>query len=138
MANRTVRASLPINDTDEFIKVVEGMIARHEDDPAISKLDNDDVAELKALLEAAKPFRDTAKKLREQAQAAQEKFRLALGTGKGQTSKTKGTCYNLANRMRKQLLLAFEGEEEQISTYGLKVVIGTAKPRGPRKPKPTM
>lgn len=37
--------------------------------------------------------------------------------------------------MKKTLLLAFEGEEEQLETYGMTVKIGTTKPRGPRKPK---
>ena len=135
MANRTVRVKMPVTDTDEFIKLLEGLIEKHEAAPATSKLNAAEVADLKAKLTAAMPFRATAKKLREQAQAAQEQFRLALGTGKGQTSKTKGTGYNLIVRMKKALLLAFEGEEEQLETYGMKVRIGTVKPRAP-KPKP--
>lgn len=133
MANRTVRVALPVNDTDEFLKVAESLIKKHEADPATSKLSADEVAQLKSTLALARPLREAAAKLRKEAQAAQEQCSLALGLGVGQTSKTKGTAYNLLTRMRKRLLLEFEGEEEQLGTYGLNVVIGTAKPRGANK-----
>ncbi len=135
MANRTVRVKMPVTDTDEFLQLIETVIKTHEAAPATSRLHAGEVADLKLKLAAARPFRETAARKRQEAQTAQEQFNLSLGTGKGQTTKTKGTCLNLITRMKKQLLLAFEGEEEQLESYGLKVVIGTAKPRGPQKPK---
>ncbi len=133
MANRTVRVNLPISDADKFIMLIGAIIAKHEQDPATSKLDPTEVAELKTLLSVAKPYREEAAKLRKEAQAAQEQYTLALGIGKGQTSKTKGTCYNLVTRIRKRLLLEFEGNEEQLGTYGLQVVIGASKTRASKK-----
>lgn len=60
---------------------------------------------------------------------------MAAGTGKGQTSRTPGTAYNLVTRMKKTLLLAYEGKEEQLETYGLDVKVSTAKPRTPKAKK---
>ena len=135
MANRTVRVTIPNNDPDDLVTLAESLIEKHEANPAESKLNDQDVAALKAVIAAAKPIGAKARKLKQDLQAATEQYRLAIGTGKGQTSKTKGTAYNRVVRMKKALLLAFEGEEEQLETYGMNVKIGTAKPRGPRKPK---
>ena len=132
MANRTVKVTIPTNDPDKLVTIAEAMIAKHEEDPATSKLSADEVTKLKNIVTAAKPARAEAIKKRQEAQAANEKYRLAIGTGEGQTSKTKGTGYNLIVRMKKALLPAFEGEEEQLETYGMKVKIGTAKPRTPK------
>lgn len=135
MATRTVRVTLPVNDTEKFITTAKALIKKHKADPANSKLNDGEVVALETQLAIAEPLRETAAKLRRDAQAAQEQCNLALGLGKGQTIKDKGTAYNLMGRMKKRLLLEFEGQEEQLGTYGMNVVISTVKARAPRKPK---
>lgn len=136
MANRTVKVDIPREDPDDLITLAETIIAKHEADPANSKLSASEVLLLKQQVAAAKPARAKAVKMKQDLQAATEEYQLAVGTGKGQTSTTPGTVYNLVNRAKKTLLIAHEGKEEQLETYGMKVKVSLSKPRGPRKPKP--
>lgn len=134
MARKTVKIEIPESKPDDFITLLERIIEKHEDDVSKSPLDDAEVKQLKDIVTAAKKTRLKSQKLKEESEAEMEKAKMQLGIGKGQTSQTPGTGYFLVTKFRDVLLPKFKGTEEELSNWGFKVVIGTAK-SPVRKPK---
>jgi hypothetical protein len=128
MSRKTVRVEVPYRKQDEFISLAEQVINKHEElgesSPLLS-LNKMDLFGDK--LGQAGQLRNESKKLRNQSESKMEEAKLNLGIAPGQTKETPDTVYNLMLRIRDQLLVTYQGNEEKLSEWGFKVVVGKAK-----------
>jgi hypothetical protein len=128
MARKTVRVEIPSSKPDQFISLAEKVKNKHgelgEASP-LSVLNKMDVFGGK--LGQASVLRDESKNLRNQSESKMEEAMLNLGIAPGQTKETPDTVYNLMLRVRDLLLVAYQGNEEKLSEWGFKVVVGQAK-----------
>ena len=81
-------------------------------------------------LGGAESDRLESEKLREQSEAKMQQARIQLGTDKGQSINTPNTLYYLITLIRDFLLVVYAGNEEVLSEWGFKVVVGEAKSPG--------
>ena len=135
MARKTVRVDIPSGSPDDFIKLGQNIVAKHQSDGANSPLDADKMTKLSAVLAVAAPQNQTAKDADAVAQKARQVRDQALGTADGQTAYTQGTALNLITYARDLLLVEDEGQEEALTAYGFNVVVGSAKNPAPAPAK---
>lgn len=130
MARTTIRVELPTGKPDDFVKLLEDVLAEHDrreaETAGSSPIPAKYITPLRALLAAAKPDREKAKLLARQSQELFEKSAKALGLAEGQTSRTDGTGLNLVGLIRDGLLTEYSGNENALEPFGFKVIIGTA------------
>ena len=127
MPKRNVKVEIPLSSPNKMISMNELIIERHEelgDDSPLKELDMDDV---KNKVQEAKELRSQAKMKHAEAEALNQKARKILGIDKGQSSFTEGTIYYLDTRIRNLLLFRYPGREEQLSRFGMNVVINMSK-----------
>ena len=124
---KTVRVELPTSSPDDFLVLIQAIIAKHTKDGAGSPLDAKKMATLSALCAAATAKNQEAKTADAAAQQARQMRDTALGLAKSQTTQTPDTGLALATYVRDQLLLTYKGTEEALSAYGFEVVVGSAK-----------
>jgi hypothetical protein len=136
MAKKTARVVIPRNP-DELIDLGEGIIEKHNEDPATSPIAGLDMAEFEQLVLDAKKKNAEAKKLRKDAETATEDRDSLLGHRKDQNSNTLGTVLNYVSRSRDILLGNFRGTEQHLGDYGFVVnkSSGTT-PSEPENPTP--
>lgn len=67
-------------------------------------------------------------------QSTSNNLQTQLGISPGQTISNAGTARNLINRASKVLLGLFSGNKNELETYGLSVVVGTASGPTPAPP----
>ena len=141
MARRTVRVEMPIKRPDAFMQLLKDIIDRHLTlinsgnpsplDPN-SKIDMTAFiaffTDAKAKLTQSRGFKEKSENLMQQAQTV-------IGTAKGQNVNTPDTLYNTADDIKDFFLNFYKGNEEAMSEWGFKVVVGEAK-NAVRKPKP--
>lgn len=131
MARITTRISIPTNSPDLMLKLLASVGEKHEELGAKSPLASLEMDKYQTRLAAAQEKRAEAAKLEAQAQALNAEVSNLLGTGPGQTSKTPETLYFELCKARDLLLVVHRGNENQLETWGFKVVTGTAA--APRK-----
>ena len=120
---RTVRITIS-RALDELIRLGNKIVERHTELGDESPVQGFDIETIPARITSAEAHLKKARKLHAEAEGETEKAYLLLGLGKGQTIKQpKGTVYNISGKVRNQLKVTHEGEEEQISKYGYNVVI---------------
>lgn len=135
MPRRTVRVDMPTSKPEEMLKLADKVIKWHEAPSNASKLDATKMTDFKAALTKAQKFHDDGKDFEAKAQAANQKRNGYLGLnhtpmpGDAKLTVLEGVTY-----ARKQSLLDFAGNEEEMTNQGFNVVIGTAK--SPTKSKP--
>ena len=134
MARRTVRIDVPRDSVDAMLDLSKQIIKQDALAPADKKLNEELIASMQNIVDKVNPIRVEAKEHEAQAQAKNQLARNKLGIEKGQAITIIGTGLNLVNKAKKNLLDAFENNEEVLSQYGFKVVVGTAK-SPVRKPK---
>lgn len=122
---KTVSVEIPISSPKEMIELVDKILEKHTDLGPGSPLNIPelDMAGLQVQHDLHKDKRKEGNKKHGLAEPAIQKADKALGTEEGQTSKTKGTVYNITTRVRDRLLFVHEGEEEELTTYGFNIVI---------------
>lgn len=132
----TVRVDLPITEPEKMINIVDDVIQRHNDLAPNSPLDvpETDMAALAVLQATHIAKRKEAKKLDGESQAFMDEARIALGTGKDQTARTKETVYYIITSIRDKLLAVHRNHEEQLSNYGFNVVISMTALPGEEEP----
>jgi len=135
MSRKTVRIELPSGSPDDLIILGQKLTGKHTELGANSPLDEARMTKLAAALEVASQNNDAAKAADGVAQRARLARDTALGMAAGQNAQTKDTVLNLVSKSRDELLLAHEDNEEALTEFGFKVVVGTAK-APMRKPKP--
>lgn len=138
MARRTVRVEIPISKPDEFAKLLKKVVDKNTAMGALSPLKN--FAQVNMLTFDTKradadKFRADSENLRQQSETKMEQARNVFGTAKGQNVNTPGTCYNMVNLIKDFLLINYAGNEEILSEWGFKVVVGAAKSPTPKKKK---
>ncbi len=135
MARKTVRVEIPRKNPDDILTLMDEIILQHTTLGVDSKLTDAVVNDLKATAVAVKPIRQAAKDAEALAQQKNQEARQKLGVDKGQTSTTPGTgIYKLID-IAEKLQNAYKGNEEAMSGYGYKVVVGSFAPKG-KTPKP--
>ena len=134
MARRTVRIDIPRDSVDDMLDLTKQIVKEDGLAAADKKLNTVLVASLQEIVDIVEPIRIKAKDFEAQAQAKNQLARNKLGIEKGQAITVIGTGLNLVNKAKKNLLDAFENNEEVLTQYGFKVVVGTAK-SPVRKPK---
>ena len=139
MARTTLRIPLPSNP-DLLIKLLETIGTEHAKRetaaPGSSPLKADDITAISGIAATAKADRLKAKELAAQSSALLEKGQKALGLAEGQNTRTEKTGLFYAAKVRGTLTSAMRGEENQLETYGFKVVVGSAAAPGRKTPKP--
>jgi hypothetical protein len=80
----------------------------------------------------ADSLRADSEDLREQSEAKMQQANSIYGRAKGQNINTPDTLYNSVDIIKDILLLVYKGNEEKLSEWGFKVVIGQAKSPKPR------
>jgi hypothetical protein len=128
MTRKTVRVEIPFRKPDDFIALAENVNNKHEglgETSPLSVLNKMDV--FGAKLGQASGLRDESKTLRNKSESKMEEAKLNLGIAIGQTKETPDTVYNLMLRIRDLLLVTYQGNEEKLSEWGFKVVVGQAK-----------
>jgi hypothetical protein len=134
MARRTVRIDIPHDNVDDTLDLMKQIIKQDSLAPADKKLNEALITAIQGVINSADPIRIEAKDHEGKAQANNQLARNILGIDKGQSISIIGTGLNLINKAKKNLVDANENNEEALTVYGFKVVVGTAKsPK--RKPK---
>ncbi len=130
MARTTVKVELPTGKPDDFVKLIEDILKKHDAletaTPGSSPIPAKYITPLRAALTSAKNDRDKAKDFARQSQEFYESSANTLGLGNGQTSRTPGTGLNLVGLIRDGLLTEYSGNENALEPFGFKVVVGTA------------
>ncbi|MFA6287901.1 MAG: hypothetical protein WC661_11005 [Opitutaceae bacterium] len=138
MARTTVRIVLPSANADQTIKLLETILAEHARretaTPGSSPLKSSVITAIQALIGPAKADRLKSQELAAQAAALLEKSNKALGLAEGQNLRTEDTGLFYAAQVRDTLVAELRGKENEIETFGFKVVVGSAA-SPTRKPK---
>ncbi|MBI4945381.1 MAG: hypothetical protein HY840_03150, partial [Bacteroidetes bacterium] len=117
MSTRTVRIDIPIYEKEKMITLGSDIRDRHTALGAASPLNNSiiDMTAFAAIHQLAKDKRTEGLDAHSFGQAAIQAADLALGIGALQTIDTPSTVYYYTGRIRSQLLLAYQGVEEEAS-----------------------
>jgi hypothetical protein len=131
MARRTVKVEIPSGSPEKLLKLAESIIKKYNDDGAASPLAPIDMPKFINKEQVARQKREESEEHDALKQAAMQLSKIALGIAKGQTSTTPDTVYHILLEIRDQLLVTYNGKEEQMEEYGFKVVISTNRGGGP-------
>lgn len=132
-----VQVEIPRN-ADKLTKLVAKVLKKHEDDGSASLLSAFDMAALKTLNEAAAQKLSDADTANRNKETATQARNLALGTAKGQTTKTSGTVAYIVRSVRDILLGIYRGKEQKLGDWGFTVNFNTNGGGGtPPTPPPT-
>jgi len=138
MARTTVRIDLPSTNADQTIKLLETILTEHTRreaaTPGSSPLKASIITAIQTLLTPAKADRLKSQELAAQAAALLEKSNKALGLAEGQNLRTEDTGLFYAAQVRDALVAELRGKENELETFGFKVVMGSAA-SPTRKPK---
>jgi hypothetical protein len=129
---RYVSYNVPNSSPEGLLDLGTSIINKHTTDGATSILTAPmfDMADFAAKVNAARNLRDEALTKDQNSQANNELARNLCGYGEGQTSETPGTLYYMLTQVRDLLLVAYDGNEEQLSTFGFNVVVSTSTSTG--------
>ncbi len=120
---RTVRIAIS-RALDALMRLGNKLVERHAELGNESPVQGFNIETIHERITTAEAHLKKARKLHSEAEGETEKAYLLLGLGKGQTIKRpKDTVYFISGKVRNQLKVTHEGEEEQISKYGYNVVI---------------
>jgi hypothetical protein len=130
MARKTVKVTVPIKQPDKFSKLLEKIQERHVALGANSPLDGNpkiDMLDFDTKRLAGDKKRSDSEEFRGKAEDAMQEAKVIYGSAEGQSIETPGTLYKMVDTIKDILLLEHNGNEEELSTYGFDVVVGTAK-----------
>ncbi len=120
---RTVRITIS-RAIDELIRLGNKIVERHTALAQDSPVQNFGIEDIPEKITTAEVHLKKARELHAEAEGETEKAYLLLGIGKGQSiKKPTNTVYYIEGKVRNQLKVTHEGEEEQISKWGYNVVI---------------
>jgi len=135
MPKKTVKVEIPRVNPDPVLLLIAGILKKHKELGKDSPLDKEDTDALKSIFAKANPQREKAKDYESKSQSHNETARGYLGLNKKQGTETPGTGLYHVTQVRDTLLKKHRGNEEKLSEYTFKVVVGQAKSPKPRKPK---
>jgi hypothetical protein len=125
MAKKTVKVALPIRKILELLVLVKAVFVKHTSLGEGSPVKNVDMDDFDDKTKQIEILRAEAAVLRAQSEAKMEQAQALVGTAPGQDSSTPGTIYNDLTKIRNQLLVTYDGNEELLSEWGFKVVVST-------------
>lgn len=130
---RYARFNIPYSSPQGLLDLSTNIISKHTGDAVASVLPPAliDMADMAAKNNQAIQLREDADTKSQNAQAGNELARNQCGYGEGQTSQTPDTLYWYFTQVRDLLLVAHEGNEEQLSTWGFNVVVSSSTSHGP-------
>ena len=114
------RVVIPTN-ADIIATLGQNILQKHTADGASSILNDLDMADFVEKANQVRHWQEEALRLRRDSEVPTEERNRLLGTGKGQTSKTKGTVLYLISSVRDVLLGLHRGEEQQLGQWGFEV-----------------
>ncbi len=125
---KNVRVDIPEQPV-ELIELAEAIVAQHTLLGAGSPLTAAliDMAAFGTLVTDARTLLDAWTVLRGEIQALNNEALNIIGYGEGQKITTEGTIYNYFGKIRNRLLQKFQGNEEDLSLWGFKVVISSKR-----------
>lgn len=129
---RNVNFNTPYRSPEGLLDLGAAIISKHATDGAGTILTAPlfDMTDFEAKVNQARTLRDDALAKDQTSQAAYELARNLCGYGEGQTSETPDTLYFLITQVRDLLLVAYDGNEEQLSTFGFNVVVSSSTSSG--------
>lgn len=137
MSRKTIRVEIPISRTDEFSKLLKAIVAQHQslgNNSPLKNIPNLDMNVFDGNRTDADAKRTKSEKLKAESEDLMLQANTVYGKAEGQDIQSPGTLYNLVAIIRDILLLVYKGNEEALSQWGFKVVLGQAK-SPVRKPK---
>ena len=131
MPRRNVRVDIPIHTPLKMITLGDAILVRHTVLGGASPLLDPiiDMATFSAKFDTFKTKHNQAGVKDGLAQATTQEADIALGIDEGQDSDTEGTIYFIMTAIIARLLLFYKGKEEQLSTFGLNVVMDEVRGR---------
>jgi hypothetical protein len=129
MARKTVKVGIDRGKPDSFISQAEKVGKKHESMGADSPLNSFNMALYNEKLDRAKQLRDESKDAKAISESKMEESKINLGIAIGQNRDSADTIYNMLLKMRNQLLIHYQGNEEKLSEWGFDVVVNRAKSR---------
>lgn len=129
---RNVSFNVPYSSPEGLLELGANIISKHAADGAGTILTAPlfDMTAFEDAVTTARRLRDDALAKDQASQANNELARNLCGYGEGQTSETPGTLYYMITQVRDLLLVAYDGNEEQLSTFGFNVVVSTSSSSG--------
>ena len=125
MAKKTVKVALPIKKILELLVLIKAIYVKHIALGEGSPIVNVNMTEFDNKTKQIEILRAEAAVLRAQSEAKMEQAQALVGTAPGQDSNTPATIYNDLTKIRNQLLVTYDGNEELLSEWGFKVVVST-------------
>lgn len=126
---------MPANKPEELIALGQKIFAKHQQLGANSPLAAARMTTMHANVASADTKNASALDFDAKAQATRLNRDTILGIAKGQSASVPNTVLKDVTYVRDQLLIAYDGSEEQLTGFGFNVVIGEAK-SPTRKPQP--
>jgi hypothetical protein len=122
---RHVNFNIPYNSPQGMIDLASDIVSKHGTDGVDTIFPESlfDMAAMQQIVDETVALREDAEQSDQQKQADNQAARVLCGYGPGQTSQTFGTLYYEITRVRDLLLLAYDGNEEQLSLWGFNVVV---------------
>ena len=130
MARTTVRVKYPKGSGEKLLKLFEEIIEQHKKLGDASPLKNFawlDMNEFEKQTAIAGKKRQESIEHRTESEVLMEEANNIIGTGVGQTNRSKGTLLFMMTTIRDLLLNHFKQQEEALSEFGFDVVIGKAR-----------
>ena len=118
-----IRIDLPRQKIDSFFDLVYTIYEVDKKLGAQSPIADFDIEGMNNQTKEAEKTYKKAKALHAQAEAETQDAYQLIGIYKKQTIRTKGTLYNFIGLFRTELLIVYQGNEEELSTFGYNVVI---------------
>lgn len=121
-----VQIVMPRN-SDNWIKLAKLVLKKHQEDGASSLLMNLGLDNMEMVLVKAEQKLQEAQALNREKEKATQRRNIALGTDKGQNSKTPNTVHYIIRAVRDLLLGNFRGKEQELGAWGFEVNVRTVK-----------
>lgn len=122
-----IRIDIPRRKIESFFDITYRIYEVNKELGDKSPIADFDIEGMNTQTNKAKDTYNKATKLHAQAEAeTQEAYKL-IGIYKKQTIRTKGTLYNFIGLFRTELMIVYQGNEEELSTFGYNVVIEKPK-----------
>ena len=128
MAKRTVRKPIPRDKPEKMIEIAQKLIRKNKEMGEDSPLKSLDMTLFEENFTVAVENREQSIALRRESEALMQKSKNALGTDIGQNMNTPDTVYNFIALCRDLLSVTYRGNEEQLSTWGFDIVVGSVIP----------
>lgn len=126
MAKTSIRIEIPSNRPDELINLATKIEKKNAELGDKSPINSLNMSGFSAALKIAKEKKEEARRLHEEAEKLNQEANLALGLDRTQNSKTTDTVLNIVTSARDILVGLNRGKEENLNTWGFKVVNGAA------------